>query len=59
MIDSVKLSVHAPYLDDGKGNIKRMFNNQFYDILLANSDQIMNGFILNIRTGIYQTNTIY
>jgi hypothetical protein len=59
MLDSVKISVHAPYLDDGKGNIKRMFNNQFYDILLANSDQRMNGFILNSRTGLYQTDTIY
>ena len=59
MIDSVKISVHAPFLNDGKGNMKRMYNAMFYDILLANSDARKNGFILNSRTGVYTTDTIY
>lgn len=59
MIDTIKLSVHAPILADENGNFKRLFNNQFYNILLSNSDAKKNGFILNSRTGVYTTDTIY
>jgi hypothetical protein len=59
MIDTIKLSIHAPYGYDEKGNFVRIHNRMFYDILLTNCNQRMNGFILNSRTGVYQTDTMF
>ena len=59
MIDTIKLIIHSPYGYDKTGTYKRIYNSVFYDLLLANCNQRMNGFILNSRTGIYQTDTMY
>jgi len=59
MIDTIKLAIHCPYGYDENQNFVRLHNRMFYDILLANCNQNTNGFILNSRTGVYQTDTIY
>lgn len=59
MIDSVKLAIHCPYGYDKERNRIRKHNSMFYDIMLKNCNQKQNGFILNSRTGIYRTDTIY
>jgi len=59
MIDSVKISVHSPIIRDINGNLSRQFNGMFYNILLENSDAKKNGFVINSRTGIYQTDSIF
>jgi hypothetical protein len=59
MIDTIKLAIHAPYGYDVNGNYVRIYNRMFYETLLVNCNQRMNGFILNSRSGIYQTDTMY
>jgi hypothetical protein len=59
MIDTIKMAIHSPYSFDEKGNYFRKYNQQFYNICLENCNQKMNGFILNSRTGIYRTDTIF
>jgi hypothetical protein len=59
MIDTIKLAIHAPYGYDSTGTYTRVYNRMFYDMLLANCNQRVNGFILNSRTGVYQTDTMF
>jgi hypothetical protein len=53
------LAIHAPYGYDSTGTYTRVYNRMFYDMLLANCNQRVNGFILNSRTGVYQTDTMF
>lgn len=54
MIDTIKLAIHCPIVMDEKGNKYRPYNAQFYDMLLRNTKQQMNGFIMNSVTGFYE-----
>lgn len=59
MIDTIKLAIHSPIGYDQNNDLKRLFNSMFYEILLKNCNQKQHGFILNSRTGIFQTDTIF